>query len=255
MSGQQPLVSVIIPAFDSREFLANAVSSVRAQSYNPLEIIIIDDGSTDGTGAVVDSLGQDIKTASQPNQGPAAARNHGLNLARGAFIAFLDADDQWTKGKLSSQVRRLLEEPALDAIIGATQRVQAPATGGSTAGNKQLEAVGAVWMIFSIGASLFRREVFTRVGMFDESMRQGEDIDWFMRAREAGVSIGISNDVVQLYRIHANNMTRNLADKDRFFLAAMKKSLDRRRAGGTEATELPPVAGLAGFKMEPEGDR
>ena len=255
MSGQQPLVSVIIPAFNSWEFLAEAVSSVRAQSYEPLEIIIIDDGSTDETAALIASLGQDIKAASQPNQGPAAARNHGLKKARGKFIAFLDADDQWTEGKLTSQVRRLFGEPGLDAIIGATQRVQAASTNSTNASNDGLEAVGPVWMLFGLGAGLFRREVFTRVGTFDESMRQGEDVDWFMRAREAGIQIGISNDVAQLYRIHENNTTRDLADKNRFFLAAMKKSLDRRRASKTGAVDLPPVAGLAGFKMEPGSDR
>jgi len=248
MSGQQPLLSVIIPAFNCRDFLADAVSSVRAQSYKPLEIIIIDDGSTDDTANFIPTLGLDIKTASQPNQGPAAARNNGLEMAKGEFIAFLDADDQWIGNKLASQLNRLLAESELDAVIGATQRVRATDTKAG-----KLKATGPVWMLFHLGAALFRREVFARVGKFDESMRQGEDVDWFMRARDAGVNIGISNEVVQLYRIHESNMTTNLEEKDHFFLKAMKKSLDRRRAGQPKAPELPPVEGLADFEVEPGG--
>ena len=159
MSDQQPLVSVIIPAFNSREFLTEAVSSVREQIYEPLEIIIIDDGSTDDTVALIASLGQDIKAATQPNLGPAAARNQGLKKAGGEFIAFLDADDQWTEGKLVSQVRRLLGEPDLDVIIGATQRVQAAAKSAAHSSNDRLEAVGPVWMLFGLGAGLFRRDL------------------------------------------------------------------------------------------------
>lgn len=250
MSRSGPLISVIIPAFDCEAFLAEAVESVRAQSHQPVEIIIVDDGSTDATPAVIQSLGTDIRSARQPNLGPAAARNLGLEIARGEFIAFLDADDLWTDGKLRSQLDRLIEDPEMQVLVGATQRVRAAPDGTAVTAGRRLEAVGPVWMLFHLGAGLFRREVFATVGTFDVSLRQGEDVDWFMRAREAHVQIGISNDLAQLYRIHQNNMTREIRDKDRCFLAAVKKSLDRRRAERETAPDLPPVPGLADFNAE-----
>jgi glycosyltransferase involved in cell wall biosynthesis len=241
-----PLVSIIIPAFDAAAFLGEAVASVRAQAptlleTGPLEIIIVDDGSRDRTPEVIRSLGAGVRALRQPNRGPAAARNRGLEAAGGEFIAVLDADDCWTPGKLELQLRRLRESPLADLVVGATQRVRAAGADGG------LEPDGPLWMLFHLGAGLFRRRAFERVGAFDETLRQGEDVDWFMRAREAGLNIAIVSEVVQLYRMHGDNLTRNRPDKDRFFLAAMKKSLDRRRGAGHQAADLPPIEGLAGF--------
>jgi glycosyltransferase involved in cell wall biosynthesis len=254
-----PLVSVIIPAFNAAAFLGEAVASVRAQAPGPLEIvpleivpleiIIIDDGSSDRTPEVIGALGAGVRALHQPNRGPAAARNLGLAGAGGEFIAFLDADDRWTQGKLELQLRKLRAEPAADLVVGATQRVRAAGADG------RLEPAGPVWMLFHLGAGLFRRRAFERVGAFDESLRQGEDVDWFLRAREAGLNIAIVSEVVQLYRVHGDNMTHNQADRDRYFLAAMKKSLDRRRRDGRPAPELPPVEGLAGFTPGKQGKR
>jgi glycosyltransferase involved in cell wall biosynthesis len=247
MSLDSPLVSVIIPAFNCETFLPEAVESVREQSYQSLEIIIVDDGSTDGTPCLIESLGTGIKTSRQTNQGPAAARNSGLALAKGEFIAFLDADDLWTAGKIEQQLEHFTGEPQTQVVVGATQRVRAARSNNVARVGPGLEPVGPVWMLFSLGATLIRREVFDEVGWFDVSLRQGEDVDWFMRAREAGVSIGISRELVQWYRMHESNLTRVKKDKDRYFLAAMKKSIDRRRATSRKAMDLPAVPGLSDF--------
>ena len=247
MSRASPLVSVIIPAFDCAAFLGDAVGSVRAQGQRDLEIIVVDDGSRDETPAVIRSLGRAVRSLHQPNQGPAAARNAALALARGRFIAFIDADDLWVKGRLRVQLQAFAAEPGLQVVVGATQRVRAAKQGHPGTLAPGLDAFGPVWMLFHLGAALFRREAFDTVGTFDVSMRQGEDVDWFLRAREAGIRIGISSELAQLYRVHRSSLTQAGHDKDRWFVAALKKSLDRRRSGSAAAADLPVVPGLADF--------
>jgi len=248
MSRARATISVIIPAYNGESFLAEAVASVRAQSLAPDEIIIVDDGSEDGTEVVIKSLGPDIRSIRQDNGGPAAARNRGLEMASGDLIAFIDADDLWLDGKLKSQARRLRDDATIHLVLGATQRVRQSVNPLADGQGHNLTPTGPVWMLLHLGAGLFRRAVFDTVGGFDEDLRQGEDVDWFMRARELGVEMGISNKVVQLYRRHDANLTSDLEDKDRFFLAALKKSLDRRRAGETAAKNLEPIGELANFK-------
>lgn len=250
-----PLVSVIVPAFDCADFLADAVGSVRAQGQPDLEIIVVDDGSRDGTPAVIRSLGGGIRPLRQPNQGPASARNAGLALARGRYIAFIDADDLWVDGKLRTQLRAFAAAPDLQVVVGATQRVGAAAADGPGSVAPGLEPFGPVWMLFHVGAALFRREAFDRVGNFDASMRQGEDVDWFMRAREAGMRIAVTSELAQLHRVHGNSLAQAGRDRDRWFVAALKKSLDRRRAGRANAADLPEVPGLADFRPKREAGR
>lgn len=108
------------------EFLSEAVASIWQQNYHPLEIIIVDDGSTDETAELAKSLGKDIRYAYQRNSGPAAARNKGLEMACGDIIAFLDADDLWPPNKLRIQVTRLVNDPKLDVVLGRIQFVKLP---------------------------------------------------------------------------------------------------------------------------------
>ena len=109
MNSSKPLVSVIVPVYNGEDFLVDALASIRQQDYCPLEIVIVNDGSTDGTVELAATLGQDINWIQQQNNGPSAARNAGLATARGEFIAFLDADDLWPPGKLQAQVELLLQ--------------------------------------------------------------------------------------------------------------------------------------------------
>ncbi len=102
-----PLVSVIVPCYNAARFLPEALATIRAQRYEPLEILVVDDGSTDNTPDVVSGFGSEVRYLRKPNGGPASARNLGLREARGEWIAFLDADDQWPEGKLELQAGRL----------------------------------------------------------------------------------------------------------------------------------------------------
>jgi len=106
-----PLVSIVIPAYNAAGYIAATVDSARAQDYKPKEIIVVDDGSTDATAAICARYGRRIKYIKQKNAGPGAARNRGIEAARGELIAFLDADDAWLPGKLTRQVRLMRAKP------------------------------------------------------------------------------------------------------------------------------------------------
>ncbi len=224
-----PLVSVIIPVFNGEAFLGEAVQSVLAQKYSPVEVIIVDDGSTDGTEDVVKSFPETVRYLQQSNQGPAAARNRGIEQAQGSLIAFADADDLWPEDKLEMQLPYLLRDPVIEIVLGRIQQVRTSI------------AVGEPAFSVNLGSAVIRKSVFERVGLFDESMRYSEDVDWFMRAREAGAAIMTIDAVTLLYRQHEQNMTRGKSTSELNVLKALKRSLDRRRERTGIAAALPTL--------------
>lgn len=233
-----PLVSVIIPVFNGERFLRDAVQSVLAQKHSPVEIIIVDDGSTDGTATVAGNLPGTVRYLHQANQGPAAARNRGIEHAQGSLIAFADADDLWPAGKLKLQLPYLIKDPAIDIVIGRIQQVLLSET--------RAEEIGEPAFSVNLGSAILRRSVFESVGLFDETMRYSEDVDWFMRAREDGAAIVTLDAVTLFYRQHEQNMTRGKSTSELNVLKALKKSLDRRRERTGSASALP------GFKISEE---
>lgn len=232
----RPLVSVIIPVFNGEQFLAEAVESVLAQQYAPIEIIIVDDGSTDGTAAVVKSFPETVRYLSQANQGPAAARNRGIEQACGTLIAFADADDLWPTDKLELQLPFLTNDPAIDIVLGRIQQVRLSKTDD---GQTRAEHFDEPAFSSNLGSAVIRKSVFERVGLFDETMRYSEDVDWFMRARESGAAILTIDAVTLLYRQHEQNMTRGRTTTELNVLKALKRSLDRRRERDGVAEALP----------------
>jgi glycosyltransferase involved in cell wall biosynthesis len=229
MSAGRPCVSVIIPAYNAAQFLREAVASVRAQGYSPIEIVIVDDGSTDNTAETIPSLGEGIRYVRQVNAGPAAARNHGLGEARGEWIAFLDADDLWPADKLTVQAARLEADLSLDVVLGRVQYLHDP---GVEKTDIRYEGPDDTLVNVHLGSGLYRRTAFDRVGLFNPALRFSEDHDWFLRARELGVRITILRQVTLLYRLHGKNMTRTESVGDYNLLKVLKASLDRRRALG-----------------------
>ncbi|HKY43060.1 MAG TPA: glycosyltransferase family A protein [Pyrinomonadaceae bacterium] len=223
----EPLVSVVIPVFNGEAFLREAVQSVLAQKYSSLEIIVVDDGSTDGTENVVRSLPETVRYLGQSNKGPAAARNRGIEYAQGSLIAFADADDLWPEGKLELQLPYLIRDPAIEIVMGRIQQVRLS------------KAVNEPTFSVNLGSAVIRKSVFERVGLFDETMRYSEDVDWFMRAREAGTAIVTIDAVTLLYRQHEQNMTRGKSTSELNVLKALKRSLDRRRERTGSASALP----------------
>ncbi len=229
----EPLVSVVIPVFNGERFLREAVQSVLDQKYSPLEIIVVDDGSTDGTATVARSLPETVRYLHQTNQGPAAARNRGIEQAQGSLIAFTDADDLWPAAKLELQLPYLIKDPEIDIVLG---RIQQVLLSEMVDGPTQAQETG---FSVNLGSAVIRKSVFERVGLFDETMRYSEDVDWFMRAREAGAAIVTIDAVTLFYRQHDQNMTRGKSTSELNVLKALKKSLDRRRELSGSAAALP----------------
>ena len=231
-----PLVSVVIPVFNGERFLREAVQSVLDQKYSPIEIIIVDDGSTDGSSAVARSFSETVRYLYQANQGPAAARNRGIEHAQGSLIAFADADDLWPSEKLEMQLPYLINDAAIEIVMGRIQQVRLSKT---VNGQTQTEELAEPAFSVNLGSAVIKKSVFERVGLFDESMRYSEDVDWFMRAREAGAAIVTIDAVTLLYRQHEENMTRGKSTSELNVLKALKKSLDRRRERTGVASALP----------------
>jgi len=231
-----PLVSVVIPVFNGERFLREAVESVLAQKYSSLEIIIVDDGSTDGSSAVARSFSETVRYLYQANQGPAAARNRGIEHAQGSLIAFADADDLWPSEKLEMQLPYLINDAAIEIVMGRIQQVRLSKT---VNGQTQAEELAEPAFSVNLGSAVIKKSVFERVGLFDESMRYSEDVDWFMRAREAGAAIVTIDAVTLLYRQHEENMTRGKSTSELSVLKALKRSLDRRRERTGVASALP----------------
>jgi glycosyltransferase involved in cell wall biosynthesis len=230
------MVSVVIPVFNAGKRLLEAIAAVEQQRYDPLEIIVVDDGSTDETPALVRQLGDRVRTVRQPNRGPAAARNRGLALACGDLFAFIDADDLWPSGKLQLQAGRLMAEPDLDVVLG---RISYVAEAGSIQPELRWEDPDERTLVnVHMGSGLYRRRAFERVGPFDDTLRFNEDTDWFLRAREVGLRIRILEDVTLIYRLHESNMTRARGTLQMSLTRVLKNSLDRRKAAGAGDRQL-----------------
>jgi len=222
------VITVVIPAFNAVRYLAEAIDSIRAQGAFALEILVVDDGSTDGTAELASGLGADVRVIRQPNGGAAAARNTGIAAASGDLVGFLDADDLWPPGRLALLVGYLRERPGLSMVVGRIQIVRATGPDGH---ESALAPAGPPWHAPSFGAGLFRPEVFTQVGALDATLPAGEDLDWFIRAREQDVPTAVVEETTLWYRLHGENLTSGADPIRRRMLLALKRSLDRRRQG------------------------
>lgn len=218
-------ISVVIPAFNSARFISEALDSVRAQSLPVSEILVVDDGSTDDTGEVVAASGRDIRYLRQPNQGPSAARNRGVEAARGEWIAFLDADDRWTPDKCAQQVAALERRPALRLI--ASDMAETDPEGQivtpsmlqkhdllahfQALGGRPLENAAAALMrknFIPTGTVLAARETLLAAGLFKPRIRFGEDLELWARVA-ARAPITCLPLVHMLRRRHGGNATGN----------------------------------------------
>lgn len=223
------LVSVIIPVYNGETFLAGAIECIKRQAYQRLEIIIVDDGSTDATARIASNTKGDVRYVYQPNSGSPSARNKGLKLARGNVIAFLDADDLWPENKLEFQLALLSKDPALEVVLGYLQYIRS-SQGGD--GEPKFEKHPNPRPEPNLGAAMFRKSAFDKVGFFDEELPYCDDVDWFMRAKELGISMLIHKETTLYYRRHERNMTNQRDLHRSYFATVIKKALDRKRKLG-----------------------
>ncbi len=219
------LVSVVIPVYNGARFLDEALRSVFAQDYAPIEVIVVDDGSTDDTPAVLARWGERVIVMRQPNAGVASARNAGIRRATGAFVALQDADDLWAPDKLSLQVAHLAAHPEHGFVVAQVQTFLGD-------GFERPDWVSDVQLaeprVGGIGNMLVRAEVFARVGLFDP--KDPSDLDWSMRAQEAGVAVGVVPRVLLFRRVHDANLSGRV-DGGKMRLMGLRAAIARKRAG------------------------
>jgi len=234
-ASDRPLVSCVIPAFNAEAHLGEAIDSVLAQSHRVLEVVVVDDGSTDGTAQVAQSGGELVIYVQQANAGPSSARNRGVELARGELVAFLDADDRWLEGKLARQVALLSARPELDGCL-THGRLFWDGDGAIAAEESAWPADRRIDTGGLIGSTLVaRRGLFARSGLFDAALPHSGLAEWFARARERGAAMETIAEVLIERRMHANNFSRRRAARDDEYFRLLKQSLDRRRAGPSSA--------------------
>jgi glycosyltransferase involved in cell wall biosynthesis len=232
-------VSVIIPTLNMGRFLPDAIASIARQDRAAAEVIIVDSGSTDRTPDIVARLalqGAPIRMIQSETRAPGAARNAGIAAANGNIIAFLDADDIWPEGKLARQLDYLQTFAAKGMVSGFVRYfdILDPVT-LAPAKNSRIETLFHV----HLGACLYRREVFERIGTFDESLLYSEDVDLLLRVREAGIDFTVLRGIMLYYRKHgASMMAQDDPRKSADFRRAVALSIARRRARGKAPVDL-----------------
>jgi glycosyltransferase involved in cell wall biosynthesis len=228
MTTHPPLVSVVIPVYNTEKYLAEAIDSVLAQTVRPSEIIVVDDGSTDGSGAVAKRYASSVKFCALPHGGQGAARNRGVELACGHFLAFLDADDLWAENRLALQLAAFEREPGLDMVFGFAQQFYSPELHEQDP--EKIRRLEKPIPGYVPGAMLIKRASFQRVGPFAVHWHVGEWCDWYLRATELGLSQALVPEVVLKRRLHTTNVGVLERESQIDYVRTLKASLDRRRA-------------------------
>lgn len=227
-----PLVSVIIPVYNYDRYLAEAIESVLSQTYRYLEVIVVDDGSTDQSAEVARSFAdRGVRYCHQVHAGIGPARNKGVELAQGDFLAFLDADDRWPLEKIERQLQVFENDPTLEMVFGqAVQLQNGPEWEAGVKDNKL--PVGGMVPGMVPGTMLIKRAAFFRVGKFQGDWKVGEFIDWYARAVELQIRSLVLPDLLLWRRIHDSNQGVRERKSVSDYARVLKAKLDRSRAEG-----------------------
>lgn len=226
-------VSVVIAVYNGEKYLQETLESLAAQRYPNMEVVLVDDGSTDATADIARAYPGNLHYIYQRNSGQVTAFNRGVQESTGEYIGVVDADDLWAADKLHHQLPPLEDDPQLQMSLGQIQRFWLDGEGE----RQYLPPERAM----SFLAGLFRRELFRDVGLLDGTLAVHYDMDWYMRARERGVSMFVHDEVVGFYRRHGQNMstTSDEATANSAMLGMLKRSLSRRRAhDGGKRTDM-----------------
>lgn len=249
------LVSVVIPAYNAERFVAEAVRSALRQTYSPVEVIVVDDGSTDGTPQVLDRAADErLRVLRQPNSGVGRARNRGIEAARGGYIALLDADDLWLPDKLERQVAALEEHPQWVAVGSFMYHIAVDGrplgVTGHALGAAELDEVRRARLNpFPISSLLVRREALDEAGLFDERLHVAvpgmvEDLDLVARLAAIG-SLGCVERPLGGYRLHPDSGSARHFRSQRQGTRYLAARTTARAAGHT--LEFAEFAGAHGW--------
>jgi glycosyltransferase involved in cell wall biosynthesis len=218
-----PLVTVVVPAHNAAAYLDEALDAIAAQDYSPLQVIVVDDGSTDET-AILARARESVMVVSQPNAGPSAARNAGIAQARGDYITFCDADDVFRPSKVRVQSEYLDQHDEVGCVLVHHETFFATGTPRPD------------WLTDDEGvqpqSAMVRRSVVDAVGGFDPDYQLTEGMEWLSRMRDAGIGIAVLEDVCVDRRIHGSNLSYQRAGLQHNMLRSLRARIERSRGAG-----------------------
>ena len=219
---------MVIPAYNAQRYLAETLRSVQAQTFRDLEVIVVDDGSTDGTAAIVDACGPPVRRLSQANSGVSRARNAGAAAAAGPLLAFLDADDLWEPSKLQKQVELMRSRPAVGFCYTGIRRIDAQgdlkqSEPAREYGDLCTELLLNSCVVASSSSSLLiRRALWSDTGGYDPDFSQCADWEFLLRLSLLGRGAAIPEPLVR-YRTFAGNMSSDVSRLERDTFAVLSK--------------------------------
>lgn len=234
-----PLVSVIVPTYNCATFIGEALESILSQSYTPMEIVAVDDGSSDDTMRVLQGFGERVRAFSQPNSGPAAARNRAVRESRGEYLAFLDGDDLWLPGQPGVLMDHVARHPEIKVIYGEWAVWHPDADGSypplappSPVANPEVDPAGSGWVyskllfdsIIHIIAAVIHRSVYDSVQGFDETLRTGSDYDFWLKVSRRFPVVKLRTPVA-VYRQNLNSVTYTLRTENNAY-RLLKRAVD-----------------------------
>jgi glycosyltransferase involved in cell wall biosynthesis len=221
------LVSVVMPVFDGARHLTEAIESVLAQTYRPIELIVVDDGSTDDSAANAREYAPSVRLLAQAHEGIGSARNRGAEAACGAYLAFCDADDLFPSDRLQRFVDRLSSDMRLDGAFGEVEEFLSQDVDEHVA--DLLRAPRARRLVRLMNSLLLRTDSFWRVGPFATDLGRGLDLDWLARADDLGLRMGPCDGIVTYRRLHdASTGFRRRGEEDDY-VRAVRLAIARRR--------------------------
>ncbi len=225
MTNNNPLISVMMPTYNNAKYIKQALESIYAQNYSNIEIIVVDDGSTDNTKEILQQY-KDIKYFYIEHKGISVARNTALENAKGEYIAFLDSDDYWLPNKLNTQMQYFKDHPDCEIVFTKYENFfedEKLKTNKRAMHEKMMEK----FLKQYLPSSIIKKELFEKYGNFDENFSGVEDTEFLYRLLKKGVSIShIIPEVFYIRRIHGQNVTLNYnQDTVKYITAILRKGV------------------------------
>lgn len=223
------LISIVIPVYNGERHLKETLQSIVDQNYESLEVIAVDDASTDNSLDVLDQHPLPVKILKRAqNGGPPTARNQGIKEAKGEFVILLDQDDLLAEGMIQAAMTEFELDPSLEMVLGRVKLF------GEKADQVKADKLNEPSTGANLGAALIRREVFEKIGLQDEMYIYAHDIDWLNKAKENGTKIKSIDREALFFRLHKNNIDKYQYDNipNLGLLSTIRGSLQRRRAAG-----------------------
>lgn len=216
-----PLVSVVIPVHNGERFIAQSVEAVLGQDHEPIELIVVDDGSTDSTPDIVARYSE-VRYVRQENAGPSAARNTGIELSTGAFLTFCDCDDVYRQRKVSVQLRHLEAHPDTACVLVRHETFVEPGT------------EPPAWMAtddtgVQVQSAMVRREVVETIGGYNAEYRLTENMEWLGRMRAANLRIDVLDEILVDRRLHGANLSYERKGLQQGLLRSLRDRLEEKR--------------------------